>query len=83
MDTIRNIGPHTHVVPLSNKYNQKFMPLDANGEVPVSIQWFDASSVNYQMERPTLASREIDNVVQQVKPRVLSPTDFMRGGTIL
>lgn len=80
MDTIRNIGGDVYVVPLSNKFNRNFMGLDANGETPVSCLWVNGSSVDFQIERPTLASREIDTAVVPTTPRVLNPADFMRGG---
>jgi hypothetical protein len=80
METIRRIGNPVHVVPLTNQYNRNFMPMDANGEVPVPTRWFDASDVYYQVQRPEVAAREIDTAPVPVKPRVLNPMDFMKGG---
>lgn len=82
MDTSRNLGSDVLVVPLNNKYNRNFLPLDANGEIATPNQWFDGGSVTAVENRPNLI-KEIDNAPTQVKARVLNPLDFMKGGTLL
>lgn len=74
------IGADVLVVPLTNQWNRNFMPMDANGELPVGSRWFDGSDVLWQLDNPTLASREIDTAHVPVQPRVLNPMDFMGGG---
>ena len=76
-----NIGAPVLVVPMSTIWNRNFMPMDANGEIPVSLQWFDASSINWEVQRPDVASREVDAPVASPKSPVLNPADFMRGGS--
>lgn len=82
METIRNIGQPIAIVPLTNKWHKNFQPMDANGEVPVSLDWFNGSSIQYQMVQPSPFAKQIDTGVSPVNPKVLNPRDFMKGGSI-
>lgn len=77
------IGAPVMVVPMTNRWHRNFMPMTPNEEVPVLTRWFDGSSVNFQEQRPELASREIDTAPVPVKPRVLNPADFLKGGNVI
>ena len=72
-------GADIVVVPLTNQWHKRHMPLEANGEIAVPNQWYDGSSVDYVVPNPKL-NREVEAKPKQVKARELNPKDFMKGG---
>lgn len=74
------IGRDVLVVPLTNRWHKNYMPMTPNEEVPVPTQWFNGSDVHMIEMLPNVASKEVDAVPRAVKPRVLDPMEFMKGG---
>lgn len=70
------------VVPLNNKYNVNFLPLEANGEVPVKEKWFDGGDVQSVPLRPHLETRGV-NLENQANQNQINIADFFPVGDSL
>ncbi len=74
-----NTGRDVYIVPLVSTYHRNYIPMEANSELPVLVPFYEGREV-WSMPIVPAPQKLPEGNTKTVKPQVIDPYDFMRGG---